>query len=256
MRALEQISRGNFGEAASQFVQGMIFDQYLDDQIFAGAFFDVKNNKDSTTGEPIWEKDIDNVGSIISKQLLYLAEKAYSPRILSDSIKAYQASGGDYTEFDDSPLGIMMSGVYPARFHDIDLNKQFNRYLREKKEQFDRITKRKYTLYGERPISEDNIRELYDSEVRDRKTLNQDLVKIIRGFEGLGMTRQDVYKDMTTRGGISKRRAALLFNNMMDRPDINKGFLQGLLEKEYGMERAQTIVDQMGNYSRYMFVEE
>jgi hypothetical protein len=256
MRAMEQISRGNFGEAASQFTQGMIFDQYLDDQIFAGAFFDVKNNKDSTTGEPIWEKDIDNVGSIISKQLMYLAEKAYSPRILSDSIKAYQASGGDYTEFDDSPLGIMMSGVYPARFHDIDLNKQFNRYLREKKEQFDRITKRKYTLYGERPISEDNIRELYDSEVRDRKTLNQDLIKITRGFEGLGMTRQDIYKDMTTRGGISKRRAALLFNNMMDRPDINKGFLQGLLEKEYGMERAQTIVDQMGNYSRYMFVEE
>jgi hypothetical protein len=256
MRAMEQISRGNFGEAASQFTQGMIFDQYLDDQIFAGAFFDMRNNKDSTTGEPIWEKDIDNVGSIISKQLMYLAEKAYSPRILSDSIKAYQASGGDYTEFDDSPLGIMLSGAYPARFHDIDLNKQFNRYLREKKEQFDRITKRKYTLYGERPISEDNIRELYDSEVRDRKTLNQDLIKITRGFEGLGMTRQDIYKDMTTRGGISKRRAALLFNNMMDRPDINKGFLQGLLEKEYGMERAQTIVDQMGNYARYMFVEE
>ncbi|MFN4909388.1 MAG: hypothetical protein ACK5H0_10200 [Bacteroidota bacterium] len=256
MRAMEQISRGNFGEAASQFVQGMIFDQYLDDQIFAGAFLDVKNNKDSTTGEPIWEKDIDNVGSIITKQLLYLADKAYSPRILSDSIKAFQASGGDYTEFDDSPLGIMLSGVYPARFHDIDLNKQFNRYLREKKEQFDRITKRKYALYGERPISGDNIRNLYDDEVKDRKTLNQDLIKIIRGFEGLGLSRQDIYKDMTTRGGISKRRAALLFNNMMDRPDINKGFLQGLLEKEYGMERARTIVDQMGNYSRYMFVEE
>ena len=256
MRAMEQISRGNFGEAASQFVQGMIFDQYLDDQIFAGAFFDVKNNKDSTTGEPIWEKDIDNVGSIITKQLLYLAEKAYSPRILSDSIKAYQASGGDYTEFDDSPLGIMLSGAYPARFHDIDLNKQFNRYLREKKEQFDRITKRKYALYGERPISEDSMRKLYDDEVKDRKTLNQDLIKIIRGFEGLGLSRQDIYKDMTTRGGISKRRAALLFNNIMDRPDINKGFIQGLLEKEYGLKRAQTMVDQMGNYSRYMFVEE
>lgn len=256
MRALEQISRGNFGKAASSFFGGMIFDSYLNDQIFAGAFGDLRKNINSTTGEPIWEEDIDGVFSTLMKGGGYLFDKAYSPRILSDAIKAYSAAGGDYTEFDDSPLGLMLSGVYPARIHDVDLNKQFNRYLREKKEQFDRITKAKYALYGEKPVSEDTIRNLYDDEVKNRKRLNQDLIKTIRGFEGLGLERAEIYRDMVARGGMSKRRAALLFNNMMDRPDLNKGFLQGLLEKEYGLERAKILIDQLDQYSRYMFVEE
>lgn len=256
MRAFEQISRGNFGEAASQFVQGMIFSQYLEDQIFAGAYSDLKNNKNSTTGEPIWEKDIDGVGGVLTKATGYLMNKAYSPRILSDAIKAYEATGGDYKEFDDSPLGVMLSGVYPARIHEIDLNKQFSRYLKEKKEQFDRVIKAKYALYGERPVNEDTIRELYDDEVKNRKLLNQDLIQISRGFEGLGMSKEQIFTNMVERGGISKRRAALLFSNLMDRPDINKAFLQGLVQKEYGLERAQVLLDQLDNYPRYMFVEE
>lgn len=256
MRALEQISRGNFGESASQFVQGMIFSQYLEDQIFAGAFSDLRNNKNSTTGEPIWEKDIDGVGGVLTKATGYLMGKAYSPRILSDAVKAYEATGGDYKEFDDSPLGVMLSGVYPARIHEIDLNKQFSRYLKEKKEQFDRVTKEKYALYGERPVNQDTIRELYDDEVKNRKLLNQDLIQISRGFEGLGMSKEQIFTNMVERGGISKRRAALLFSNIMDRPDINKAFLQGLVAKEYGTERAQVLLDQMDNYPRYMFVEE
>jgi hypothetical protein len=256
MRAFEQISRGNFAESASQFVQGMIFNQYLEDQIFAGAYSDLKNNKNSTTGEPIWEKDIDGVGGVLTKATGYLMNKAYSPRILSDAIKAYEATGGDYKEFDDSPLGVMLSGVYPARIHEIDLNKQYSRYLKEKKEQFDRVIKEKYALYGERPVNEDTIRELYDDEVKNRKLLNQDLIQISRGFEGLGMSKEQIFTNMVERGGISKRRAALLFSNIMDRPDINKAFLQGLVAKEYGLERAQVLLDQLDNYPRYMFVEE
>jgi hypothetical protein len=256
MRAFEQISRGNFAESASQFVQGMIFSQYLEDQIFAGAYSDLKNNKNSTTGEPIWEKDIDGVGGVLTKATGYLMNKAYSPRILSDAIKAYEATGGDYKEFDDSPLGVMLSGVYPARIHEIDLNKQYSRYLKEKKEQFDRVIKAKYALYGERPVNEDTIRELYDDEVKNRKLLNQDLIQISRGFEGLGMSKEQIFTNMVERGGISKRRAALLFSNIMDRPDINKAFLQGLVAKEYGLERAQVLLDQLDNYPRYMFVEE
>lgn len=256
LRSMEQIFRGNFGQAAVQFVRGMIFDGYLDEQILAGTVLDTLKNRNSTTGEPIWEENIDGVFSTLLKSSGYIFDNAYSPRLLSDAIKAYGAIGGDYTEFDDSPIGIMMSGVYPARIHDVDLNKQFSRYLREKKQQFDRITTEKYALYGERPVDNEATRELYDDEVKNRKLLNQDLLKTIRGFEGLGMSRAEIYRDMTTRGGISKRRAALLFNNIMDRPDLNKGFLKGLLEKEYGLERANVLVDQLGNYSRYMFIEE
>jgi hypothetical protein len=150
----------------------------------------------------------------------------------------------------------MLSGVYPARIHEIDLNKQYSRYLKEKKEQFDRVIKEKYALYGERPVNEDTIRELYDDEVKNRKLLNQDLIQISRGFEGLGMSKEQIFTNMVERGGISKRRAALLFSNIMDRPDINKAFLQGLVQKEYGLERAQVLLDQLDNYPRYMFVEE
>jgi hypothetical protein len=84
----------------------------------------------------------------------------------------------------------MLSGVYPVRVHDIDLNKQYGRYLREKKEQFDRVTRNKYASYSERPFTEDSLRELYDDEVDNRRKLNQDLLRISRGFEGLGMSTE------------------------------------------------------------------
>jgi hypothetical protein len=70
------------------------------------------------------------------------------------------------------------------------------------------------------------------------------------------MSKEQIFTNMVERGGISKRRAALLFSNIMDRPDINKAFLQGLVQKEYGLERAQVLLDQLDNYPRYMFVEE
>jgi len=256
LRALEQISRGNIGKAASQYINGMIFDQYLDDQIFAGAFADVKNNKNDTTGEPIWEENVDNTGEILVKGLGYLMDKAYAPRIVQDAIKAYQAVGGDYKDFDKSPIGLMLNGAYPVRIHDVDINKQYSRYLSEKKEQFDRITKKKYAAYADKPLTEDRIRQLYDDELNDRRLLNQDLLKISRGFEGLGMAPQEIYKNMTTRGGVSKRRANLLFQNIMDRPALNKDFFNGLLKRDFGEERAKILVDQMDSHPRYMFIEE
>ena len=257
VRALEQMSRGNVGKAVSSFLEGMIFDPYLEDQIFAGAARDAISNTNATTGEPIWEEDIDGFGSALLKGLTYIADKAYSPRILSDALKAYDAAGGDYNKFDDSPVGLMLNGVYPVRLHNIELDKQFGRYLREKKEQFDRVTKRKYAVYSERPVTEKGIRKLYDDEVKNRRLMNADLMQIARGFEGLGMSKADVYNTMVERGGVSKRRAGLLLNNnMMDRPDINKGFLEGLLKKDFGLARAKTLIEQMDKYPRYMFIED
>jgi len=255
LRAMEDIVKGRFGSAASKFARGMILDQYLDDQILAGAVSDMRKNVDSTTGEPIWEEDLDGTGTVIWKALGYVAEKAYSPRILSDAIKAYSVSGGPPTEFDDSPLGIMLNGVYPVRVHDIDLAKQYGRYLREKKIQFDRVTRRKYAAYGERPFTEESLRELYDDEVNNRRKLNQDLLRISRGFEGLSMAPSEIYETMTSVGGVSKRRAGLLFKNLMDRPDINKGYLEGLLKRDFGLDRAKVLIDQMENHPRYMFVD-
>jgi hypothetical protein len=65
----------------------------------------------------------------------------------------------------------------------------------------------------------------------------------------------EVYSSMTTVGGVSKRRAGLLFKNLMDRPALNKGFLEGLLERKFGLDRAKVLADQMDNHPRYMFVD-
>jgi hypothetical protein len=135
------------------------------------------------------------------------------------------------------------------------LAKQYGRYLREKKIQFDRVTRGKYAAYSERPFTEESLRELYDDEVNNRRKLNQDLLRISRGFEGLSMAPSEIYDTMTSVGGVSKRRAGLLFKNLMDRPDINKGYLEGLLKRDFGLDRAKVLIDQMENHPRYMFVD-
>jgi hypothetical protein len=76
LRAMEDLTHGRVGSAASKFAQGMIFDQYLDDQILAGAVSDLRKNVDSTTGEPIWEEELDGTASVLAKGLGYVFNKA------------------------------------------------------------------------------------------------------------------------------------------------------------------------------------
>ena len=131
--------------------------------------------------------EVDGAGSAMPNRWGIFKE-AYQPRVLEDAISARNAIGGDYSEFSDSPLGEPLDGAYPIKVHPIDLEQQYRRFLHDHSKRMKLVTDKKYKLYSKKPIGDAEIKDIYDEEYEGRRALNAELLRVARGFEGLGMS--------------------------------------------------------------------
>jgi hypothetical protein len=253
-RAFQSLAQGNLDGAVSSFLKGAFFDQYLDEQILAGAVNDAMNNLNSTTGNPIWISEVDGFGPSLWKGLGYVAKTAYSPRMLSDAVDAYEAVGGDYNKFTDSPIGELVEGMFPVRFHPVDVEKQHRNFLRDHQSRLRLVSDKKFLLYSDKPISESQIRDVYTDEYEGRKKLNKELYRVMRGFEGLGVSKLQQVATMK-QFGFGKDKAALISQGVMDRLTPNKGFIENLIERGHA-DRVKPLFEARDKEPRYYKLEE
>jgi hypothetical protein len=256
MRSMEQLFRGNPAKAAAKFVETAIFDQYLDDQILSSAVQSLRDNENPSTKKPIYEEKLDNAGIVLLKSLGFLFKEAYQPSVMKRAIESYQAVGADYTEFDDSPAGILMREFYPVKRHDIELDKQLRNYLADTRDVFNRVSERKNALFSKKAMESDDVQNIIQSEIEDKAKINEDVYKKMRGFEGLGLSPQQLYQ-ITTGMGYGKDRTRLLFNKIMDRPVLNPEFIKRLSdpENEQGAERLKAALEVLQGTPRYIMLE-
>jgi hypothetical protein len=254
MRSFESISKGDVLEGVGKFIQGLFLDQYLDEQILAGSLTDIKENRDSTTGRRIWIPEADSFGTALYKGMSYLFVGAYQPRVVKDVLEAFNAAGGDYHKFSDSPLGELLDGVYPVKTHSVDAEQQFRRFLRDHTSRLRDVTQQKFKLYGDKPISDDDVRDIYEQDLKGRMALNKELYRVTRGFDklGVGINRQF---DLMKQYGIGKDKARLIFFGVMDRPDINKRFLDGLTQRGK-LKQAAVLFEERNKQPRYLMLKD
>jgi len=254
MRSFESISKGDVLEGVGKFIQGLFLDQYLDEQILAGSLTDIKENRDSTTGRRIWIPEADSFGTALYKGMSYLFVGAYQPRVVKDVLEAVNAAGGDYHKFSDSPLGELLDGVYPVKTHSVDAEQQFRRFLRDHTSRLRDVTQQKFKLYGDKPISDDDVRDTYEQDLKGRMALNKELYRVTRGFDklGVGINRQF---DLMKQYGIGKDKARLIFFGVMDRPDINKRFLDGLTQRGK-LKQAAVLYEERNKQPRYLMLKD
>ena len=254
MRSFESISKGDVLEGVGKFIQGLFLDQYLDEQILAGSLTDIKENRDSTTGRRIWIPEADSFGTALYKGMSYLFVGAYQPRVVKDVLEAVNAAGGDYHKFSDSPLGELLDGVYPVKTHSVDAEQQFRRFLRDHTSRLRDVTQQKFKLYGDKPISDDDVRDIYEQDLKGRMALNKELYRVTRGFDklGVGINRQF---DLMKQYGIGKDKARLIFFGVMDRPDINKRFLDGLTQRGK-LKQAAVLYEERNKQPRYLMLKD
>jgi hypothetical protein len=254
MRALPHIKDGEVGSAAMEIVKGLFFNTYLDDQILAGNLADIAENKDSTTNQSIYINGVDEPSEIITKMASYVFSKTYTPRIVQDVMDSVNAMDGNYVGERNSPLAQLFDGMKPVKIHDIDLEAQHRRFLYDHAERFSQLKREKYALLRKQAISPDEIDEIYDREFTGRRSLNQELLSVVRGFERLGLNPQYQYNTMKS-AGIGKDKARLLFQGIMDRPDIEKDFAEKLIQNQQ-QDRLDTLIQVRNRYNRYVFIED
>lgn len=250
LRSFEELKDGNVGGAISKFISGLFLDQYLDDQILAGSLMDIKDNRDATTGRRIFIPEADSFFTGLSKGFMYLFEGAYQPRLLKDFREAVNAWGSDYDKFEDSPYGEFFDGMLPVKVHSVDPEKQFRRFLRDHQSRLKDVTDQKFKLYSDKPISDDDVREVYEKDLKGRMALNKELYRVTRGFQNLGVD-VGTQSNLMKLYGIGKDKTRLIFFGVMDRPDINKRFRDSLIERGHA-DRASILYEERDKRPRYL----
>jgi hypothetical protein len=248
-RSFQELTRGNADGAVGSFLKGFFFDQYLDEQILAGAVQDAMDNRDAKTDRPISIDKVDGFSVAFAKRFAYVMDTAYTPRLLSDAWDAYKAMGTDFEEFSDSPVGEFFSGTLPFRIHDVDEEAQFRRFIRDHKDRVNEVKSKKYRMYSDQPISEDEIRDIYNDEADDLITLNKEMYTVMQGFKGLGIEDREQF-NMMKGAGIGKDKSRLLRVGVSDRLTPNVGFLEGL--KQRGLaDRISPMLEEKNKRARY-----
>ena len=269
LRAIEDIRRGKFASATGKFLNGLVFDQYLDEQILASAVLDVAANRSSQDDNPIYEERTDDGITKMTKTLTYLLKEAYGPDIGKRFKRAWETRDMDPTMLrrEDMPVQVFIDGFKPFKTHTVDLSKQYRRFLYELKDESSRIGREKYVAFSRKPLSDDKLGQIYHTEVAKRIRIQNELIKVSRGYVGLGMSRAEVYRDMTAKNVVSKARAKNAFMGVIDRPMYPPSFYKDLIAKSEGenptmsydeaVRRAQNLWKAQATYgARFIEVEE
>jgi len=247
LRSYENIRRGEFTEAGAALAIGFVRDQYLDDQILAGAVRDATRNVNPSTGKPIWNNGADGPVEAGSKILSYIAKEAYAPRLGKDFVNGW--STGSLSGM----VGEIADGAMPARTHDVDLQKQYSRYLLDLNKRFNNVKSGLNAVKRNAPMSDGEVGDIIDDNIEDRRLLNYELMRVNKGFSSLGLTDTDLLKGMKEMK-LGRDRVALLSRGYMDRPSP-KYIIESLLDPrtdEYGAGRAQQILNHYRNINRYI----
>ena len=244
LRMMEDVRRGKFASGAGKLVTGFLTDQYLDPQILASSLMDISENRNAANDNPIVESRTDDGITKMTKRMAYVLKEAYGPDLYKRFKKLYDTKDIDPTLLrkEDMPLQILIDQFKPFKPHTVDVDKQYRRYLYELKDEYDRVSSGKYKAYSARPQSDDALGQLYHDEVAKRKIIQNDLVRITRGYVGLGMTEKGAYEIMTS-SGVSKRRAKNTFSGVMDKPVIGPKFFNKLYAKSQGPNATMTEDD-------------
>ena len=144
--------------------------------------------------------------------------------------------------------------MLPVKLHSVDAEQQFRRFLRDHQSRLKDVTDQKFKLYSDKPITDDDVREVYENDLRGRMALNNELYRVTKGFQKLGVnigTQASVMKQY----GIGKDKARLIFFGAMDRPDLNKRFVDGLVQRGHA-DRASLLYGERDKQPRYLMLED
>jgi len=253
LRGAEKASQGDMSGAASASLSAL-FSTYLDMQILSGAALDVVYNKDSTTGQEI-RNSSDGVKNF-GKGILYVIDKSYNPRVLEKGIGAYKASQAPVVDEQYSASSILLGEIKPTRPYTIDSMADYEKLASRAAADHRKAKAQLNVLRSKRPISDDDIRELY-RDVRDRRLeIDQGVFKGTRGFVNSknGISIEDAARIMK-KEKYGPRKINLILNGYTERQSISKEFAAEVIKgigQEQGLRRLNVLYDEINKDVQYM----
>jgi hypothetical protein len=253
MRGVEKASRGDISGAAMATL-GAFWGTYGDLQILAGSIGDAYYNRDSKTGQKIFN-ETDGLG-ILGKGIMYVLDKAYNPRVIEKSWGAYKASQAPVVDEQYSASSILVGEFAPVRTFPIDTSEQYTKLVANASADLRANRASLNILRSKRPISDEEIRELAREQIANKIAISQGVFKTTRGL----VTSKHGDFDINEAAGILKekgygpRNINLIFHGYIERPAINKELAERVINNigEEGYRRLQILNDEFKKVPQFI----
>ena len=246
LRGVEQLMKGEYSKATIAMLKGYLGDTFLNEQILAGTVGSWWRNKDDLSGKPIYDERIDNFGEIAMKTFKHIFEKAYEPDTFKRLKLAGQRLGGDTEGIpsNETALGVLASGLKPAKWRDVDLQKEFTRLVYAEKEAKSAVRDTLNGVFRKKPMNDDTIADFYRDYYEDEHKLNTRMYKFVKSFTNMGVD-EGYLRNALIKSGYGKRRVNTLLNGYTERPSLTPQMMKNLEDRGL-VNRAGTL------YQTYM----
>jgi hypothetical protein len=246
VRSFEKIMMGDYREAAAAMTVDFLGESFLSDQILAGVVWDITSNRDSSTGEQIYDGNADSIGDITSKTLGYFYKKAAEPNTFLKVRESIERAGLDTENFNDSSMGQLASMFYPAKVHTIDLDRSFRRMLFSEKQSAINSKSQLFEVYQAKPMTSEAVADIYFDHYDRQTRLDSRMYRFLRAYEGMGMSRAHM-RHTLVKFGYGKRRADNILSGISEAPSLSPKMMsslgeRGLLDRAGPLYQAATEV--------------
>lgn len=228
-RVSRAVLRGDASEAADE-AAIWFTSQFLEDQIFAGAAFEVLRNETSDGRKITFETD--SFAEAVVKKTQHMFGSAFTPQILKVADRAIRTANNGVpadAAFLETPAGIILGHAAPVKPVSIDLNEAAvkagrtffatNRDIRTVPSQLKR----------RRGMGEDEIKDVVDEWHGSFSALNTDMARAARGFESMGLAKPKVSAALTEAGFSKERSRELVFAGLVRAPAISPTLRQDII---------------------------
>jgi len=229
---LRSVEKGFRGESpasmAMSFIEGLIFNEYLDDQIFAGGLLSLKANRDPQTNKKIWEER-DEAEDVFIKGASFLLKEALEPRTIKAGREVAKMIGTNPVE---EIFERIAKEFYPAKPYTVDISNNMRRYLFDVRRETQNISLRKNKVLSDNPITDAEMKALVIDEIDHRVRLDKEVAHTLKNLASLGeLSDQDV-KKIVYGSQFGKRRYGFLLQGKTETPrETHKGLKKKLRDK-------------------------
>ena len=220
------------------FAKTLFADEFLDQQIFAGAFTSLLNNRDPQTDKKIW-LERDTAEDSFAKGLNFLWKEAFEPRTFRAISEAATLMGTNQLE---DALLRMGKEILPAKEFTLDLSNNIRRYLYDIRRETQELSLRKNAVLGRAPMGDDDVKELVHKEIDHRIRLDKEVAHTLKHLQAMsGMTDQQM-SSLVKSSQFGKRRYKTIMAGRTETPaETHKGLKKKLRERYDEKQEAQYL---------------
>ena len=229
---LRSLEKGLQGESAAAmgatFAKTLFADEFLDQQIFAGAFTSLLNNRDPQTDKKIW-LERDTAEDAFAKGLNFLWREAFEPRTFRAISESATLMGTN--QLQDALLR-MGKEIMPAKPFKLDLDNNIRRYLYDIRRETQELSLRKNAVLSRTPMSDNDVKELVQKEIEHRIRLDKEVAHTLKHLQSMSGKDDSEMESLVKGSQFGQRRYKAIKAGRTETPaETHKGLKKKLMER-------------------------